>query len=48
VAHLGVEAFDPGGLGRELFWQELQCDRLAELQIVGAINPPMPPRRRDR
>ena len=38
VAHLGVEAFDPGGLRRQLFRQELQGDRLPEFQIVGAVD----------
>ena len=38
VAHLGVEALDPGRLRGELRRQELQRDGLAELQVVGAVD----------
>ena len=37
-AHLGVEALEPGRLGRELRRQELQGDGLAELEVVGAVD----------
>ncbi len=38
VTHLGVEALDEGGLRGEFLRQEFQRDRLAELQIVGAVD----------
>ena len=38
VADLGVEAVDPGRLRGELRRQELQRDRLPELQVVGAVD----------
>jgi hypothetical protein len=38
MSDLGIETLDPGGLRREPLREELQGDRLAELQIIGAVN----------
>jgi hypothetical protein len=36
--HLGVEALETVFFGRQVSRQELQRDRLAQLQVVGAIH----------
>jgi len=38
MADLGIEALDPGGLLCELVREKLQGDRLAELQVVSAVD----------